>query len=139
MGMFTLIFLPFRSPFTVNKNNRIVIAKGGQGGRGNSAFMSASNKSPKTKELGKFGEVHIFPLPQLSSLETKQERVLELELKTMADVGFVGYPNAGKSTLLSKLSNATPKIMPYPFTTRWPHVGVLEVSDSKRYPFSIIW
>jgi GTP-binding protein len=53
----------------------------------------------------------------------------------MADVGFVGYPNAGKSTLLSKLSNAVPKIMPYPFTTKAPNVGILEISEFKRYTF----
>lgn len=60
---------------------------------------------------------------------------MELELKTMADVGFVGFPNAGKSTLLSKLSNAKPKIMPYAFTTKWPYVGVLEVNEFKRYTY----
>jgi len=97
-------------------DDRIVLAKGGMGGRGNFSFMTPSNRSPKNKELGKIGE----------------ERALELELKTIADVGFVGYPNAGKSTLLSKLSNAKPKIMPYPFTTLWPYVGVLEIDEFKR-------
>lgn len=93
-----------------------VIAKGGDGGRGNTRFASSLNRAPMTREAGWPGE----------------ERTIVVELKTMADVGFVGYPNAGKSTLLGKISAAHPKVAPYPFTTLHPVVGVVELPEFKR-------
>ncbi len=89
-----------------------VIAEGGRGGRGNNAFKSARNKAPQLAEKGEVG----------------QERWLELELKLVADVGIIGVPNAGKSTLLSVISAATPKIADYPFTTITPNLGVAELN-----------
>lgn len=88
-----------------------VIAHGGRGGRGNNAFKSARNKAPHISENG----------------ETGEERWIELELKLVADVGIIGVPNAGKSTLLSVISAAKPKIADYPFTTVTPNLGVAEV------------
>jgi GTP-binding protein len=95
---------------------KVVVARGGRGGRGNAAFKSLTNQTPTTAEEGEKG----------------QERWIELELKLLADVGIIGFPNAGKSTLISVLSHAKPKIADYPFTTLTPVLGVLQfdIGDS---------
>jgi len=95
----------------------LVIAKGGKGGRGNSHFATSTNRTPRNAEEGKLGE----------------ERWLKLELKLIADAGFIGLPNAGKSTLLSKVSSTHPKIANYPFTTRYPQLGVVQFDDYTRF------
>lgn len=96
-------------------NQRFVVARGGAGGRGNSAFVSSINQAPQYCEEGRTGE----------------EITLLLELKVLADVGLVGYPNAGKSTLISVLSSARPKIADYPFTTLSPNLGVVNFDNYK--------
>jgi GTP-binding protein len=97
----------------VKPNQRFLVAKGGSGGRGNAAFTSSTNQAPRRSEEGGRGE----------------EVGLLMELKVLADVGLVGYPNAGKSTLISVLSSARPKIADYPFTTLSPNLGVVTFDD----------
>ena len=101
----------------VGDNNEVVVAHGGRGGRGNTAFRTQSDTAPKFSELGEPGE----------------EKTLKVELKMIADVGLVGLPSVGKSTILSMISAATPKIASYHFTTLSPNLGVVKLKDGRTF------
>jgi len=99
------------------EGDRILIAHGGRGGRGNAQFVSSTNRAPRRTEPGQPGE----------------QKTLHLELKLVADVGLIGFPNAGKSTLISRISAARPKIADYPFTTLIPNLGVVRLDDARSF------
>jgi GTP-binding protein len=100
-----------------SEGQRVLVARGGRGGRGNARFVSSTNRAPRRTEPGEPGE----------------QRRLRLQLKLIADVGLVGFPNAGKSTLISRMSAARPKIADYPFTTLTPNLGVVTLSDDRTF------
>ena len=101
----------------VEPNEQVVAARGGKGGKGNAAFKTATNRAPKECTPGGEGE----------------RRRLILELKVIADVGLIGMPNAGKSTLLSRLSRARPQIADYPFTTKYPNLGLVQINPDRAF------
>ena len=100
-----------------NDGDSVVVAKGGRGGHGNKHFANSVNRAPREFETGQPGE----------------ERTIRLDLKLIADVGIIGKPNAGKSTLLSRMSRATPEIANYPFTTKYPNLGMVRVGYDKQF------
>jgi len=100
-----------------HEGDKVLVAKGGRGGMGNARFASATNRAPRKTQPGEEGEI----------------KDLRLEMKMLADVGLVGYPNAGKSTLIARISAARPKIADYPFTTLTPNLGVVGLSDDRSF------
>lgn len=100
----------------VGPGSQALVAKGGLGGRGNAKFATSTNQTPRVAEKGQEGE----------------SKTLLLDLKLLADVGLIGFPNAGKSTLLSRLSQARPKVADYPFTTLTPNLGVMDLGDFRH-------